>query len=80
MSQELLDVKDVQKRLRISERTVFTLIKKGELRGFKVGNKWRFTESDIQDYEDRQRRKAQEELRLPEEDASLPLAYSALVS
>lgn len=61
MTDGLLDVKDVQARLRVSERTVFTLIKKGELHGFKVGHKWRFSDTDIQDYENRQRRKAEEE-------------------
>ncbi len=59
MSESLLDIKDVQTRLRVSERTVFTLIKRGELKGFKVGHKWRFTEMDIQDYEKRQRQKAE---------------------
>ncbi len=40
---DLLDVKQVQQRLRVSERTVFNLIKKGELKGFKAGREWRFT-------------------------------------
>ena len=58
---DLLDVKQVQQRLRVSKRTVFNLIKKGELKGFKAGREWRFTREDIQDYENRQRRKAEEE-------------------
>jgi excisionase family DNA binding protein len=58
MPDELLDVKQVQDKLKISERTVFRLIKNGELRGFKVGREWRFEPSDIEDYIRRQREKA----------------------
>jgi len=79
MSEELLTVKDVQRRLRISERTVFTLLRKGDLTGFKVSNAWRFRESDITNYEERQRRKA-EELHGPKEEAEevrQPLVDSA---
>lgn len=58
MEDGLLDIKQVQQRLRVSERTVFNLIKRGELTGFKVGREWRFTESDINAYIERQRQKA----------------------
>jgi len=55
---ELLTVKKVQERLQVSERTVFNLMKRGELHGFKVGKLWRFEESDIDEYIAHQRRKA----------------------
>ena len=59
MPDELLDVKQVQDTLKISESTVFRLIKSGSLKGFKVGREWRFELSDIEDYIRRQREKAQ---------------------
>ena len=60
MPKELLNVKQVQDTLGVSERTVFRLIKSGELHGFKVGREWRFEPSDIDDYIERQRRKAEQ--------------------
>lgn len=60
MSGELLDIKQVQDRLKVSERTIFRLIKKGELKGFKVGREWRFEESDIAEFIARQRREAEQ--------------------
>ncbi len=58
MSGHLLNIKQVQERLDLSERTVFRLIKSGELKGFKAGREWRFEETDIKDYIKRQREKA----------------------
>jgi excisionase family DNA binding protein len=58
LSGELLTVKKVQERLQVSERTVFNLMQRGELHGFKVGKLWRFEESDIEEYITRQRKKA----------------------
>jgi excisionase family DNA binding protein len=58
MTVKLLNVKQVQDVLGISERTVFRFIKIGELKGFKVGREWRFEESDIEEYIQRQRKKA----------------------
>ncbi len=58
MPGQLLNIKQVQELLDLSERTVFRLIKGGELKGFKAGREWRFEESDIEDYIKRQREKA----------------------
>lgn len=58
MPGQLLGVKQVQEMLGVSERTVFRLIKIGELTGFKVGREWRFDEEDITEYIARQREKA----------------------
>lgn len=61
MSQrEMLNLKQVQEILDISERTAFRLINGGELKGFKVGREWRFFQSDIDDYIERQRKKAED--------------------
>lgn len=58
MASELLNIKQVKEKLRLSERTVFRLIKTGELKGFKAGREWRFEESDIDAYIKEQREKA----------------------
>jgi excisionase family DNA binding protein len=56
----LLTIKEVQDRLGISESTLFRLLKRKELTGFKVGRVWKFEEADIQEYIQRQRAKAEE--------------------
>jgi excisionase family DNA binding protein len=58
---ELLDVKQVRELLRLSERTIFRLIKQGELQGFKAGREWRFEQKDIDAYIERQRKKTGEQ-------------------
>lgn len=65
---ELLDIRQVQNILKLSERTVFRLIKSGELRGFKAGSKWRFEMSDIQAYINRQRQKNDQMLQKEDEN------------
>jgi excisionase family DNA binding protein len=55
----LLNAKQVQDRLGISESTFLRMMKRKELKGFKVGREWRFEESDINDFIERQRRKAE---------------------
>jgi excisionase family DNA binding protein len=61
MTGELLTVKQVQEILKLSERTVFRLIKNGELKGFKAGRDWRFEQKDIDAYIEHQRKKAEGE-------------------
>lgn len=83
MSQrEMLNIKQVQKILDISERTAFRLISSGELKGFKVGREWRFFQSDIDDYIERQRKKAENQLRgdKPLEDRPGPSLPASLVA
>lgn len=60
MSGKLLTTKQVQEMLGVSERTIFNFMERGDLKGFKVGRSWRFEESDIEDYINRQRRKAEQ--------------------
>ncbi len=59
MPGQLLTIKQVQERLQVSYRTIFNLIEREELKGFKVGKNWRFEESDIEDYIRRQREKSE---------------------
>ena len=58
MPEKLLSIKQVQEILGLSERTIFRLIKNGEIQGFKIGREWRFTEADINAYIEKQRQKA----------------------
>lgn len=60
MPGRLLSVKDLREVLGLSERTIFRLIKSGDLQGFRVGREWRFEESDIQDFIQRQRQKTRQ--------------------
>jgi excisionase family DNA binding protein len=60
VAQELYNVKQLEKALGLSERTIFRLLDSGELTGFKAGREWRFTQADIDAYIDLQRRKAEE--------------------
>lgn len=55
MAGKLLTLKEVQEILQLSQRTVFRLIDQEKLKGFKVGREWRFEESDIDDFIQRQR-------------------------
>lgn len=43
----LLTRDEVAARLKLSPRTVAEYVKRGELRGRIVGNRWRFTEEDV---------------------------------
>ena len=45
----LWTVDDVAKRLKVSERTVYRMLKTGRLRGAKVGRTWRFRDQDVLD-------------------------------
>jgi excisionase family DNA binding protein len=55
---KLLNIKEAQERLGISESTMFRLLKRQELKGFKVGRVWKFEESDITEFIQRQREKS----------------------
>ncbi len=69
MPGRLLNIKEAQAVLDISESTMFRLIKSRKLQGFKVGREWRFEESDIDTFIDEQRKKAQEEISRVEQEA-----------
>lgn len=45
---ELLTLKQVAEHLRLSERTVYRLLRKGDLPGRKVGGHWRFRPSEVE--------------------------------
>lgn len=43
-------VKDVADYLKVNERTIYRLATSGEFPGFKVGNSWRFKQSELEQY------------------------------
>ncbi len=45
---KLLTPFNVAKRLQINERTVAQWLRKGHLRGFKIGKEWRISEMDLE--------------------------------
>jgi excisionase family DNA binding protein len=47
-SEKLLTPTDVGDRLQVNERTVTQWLRKGHLRGFKVGKEWRISPDDLQ--------------------------------
>ena len=50
MSDSILTIKDVADYLKVNERTIYRLTASGELPGFKVGNSWRFKQSELEQY------------------------------
>ena len=53
-SEEPIDAEEAAKMLGITARTVTKLAEKGKIPGFRVGKHWRFRQSDIQEYNERQ--------------------------
>ncbi|MFC7443506.1 helix-turn-helix domain-containing protein [Laceyella putida] len=43
----LLTTEDIAKRLQFDEATIRDLLRKGELRGFKISGEWRVSEEDL---------------------------------
>lgn len=50
MSPELLNVEGVAKVLQLHAMTVYRLVREGKLPGFKVGGRWRFHRSALEDW------------------------------
>ena len=49
----LLNVREAMEYLRVSRSTIYRLIKRGELKGHKVGKKWVFYKRDLKDFLER---------------------------
>jgi excisionase family DNA binding protein len=47
MAKDLLTLKDVMTRLKLSRATIYRLIEQGELHPFKIGHSLRFEEQDL---------------------------------
>jgi excisionase family DNA binding protein len=50
MSDPILTIKEVAEYLKVNERTIYRLAASGDLPGFKVGNSWRFKQSELEQY------------------------------
>ena len=50
---DYLTIPEVAERLRVSAKTVRRLLKRGELRGLKVGSQWRIAVADLAAFEER---------------------------
>ena len=46
--EKLLTLVDVANRLQVNERTVAQWLRKGHLRGFKIGKEWRISVNDLE--------------------------------
>ena len=46
--EKLLTPTDVAERLQVNDRTVTLWLRKGHLRGFKLGKEWRISPDDLQ--------------------------------
>lgn len=54
MPETLLTIEQVAEQLQVSTRTVRRLMDKDEIKGFMVGKRWRFTQSEVDAYVKRQ--------------------------
>jgi len=50
-------VQEVAKHLKVTEITIYRLLKKGEIIGYKVGDAWRIDEKDLKAYIRKQKKK-----------------------
>ncbi|MEA1963655.1 MAG: helix-turn-helix domain-containing protein [Candidatus Aerophobetes bacterium] len=50
-------VQEVAEHLKVTEITIYRLLKKGEIVGYKVGDSWRIDEKDLKAYIKRQKKK-----------------------
>ena len=50
-------VQEVAKHLKVTEITIYRLLKKGEIIGYKVGDSWRIDEKDLKTYIRKQKKK-----------------------
>jgi excisionase family DNA binding protein len=56
---QAMTVRDVAGYLKVDEKTVYRLTKRGDLPGFKVAGAWRFRRSDLDSWIDSQKKAAQ---------------------
>lgn len=51
-------VRDVAKLLQVDEKTIYRLVKRKDLPGFKVAGTWRFKQEDIDEWIEKQKEAA----------------------
>jgi excisionase family DNA binding protein len=47
MTKATLTIRELARYLSVTERTIYNLLERGELPGFKVGANWRFKKEDL---------------------------------
>ena len=55
MKSDIITIKEVAEYLKIKEQTVYALVAKGDIPGFKVGGSWRFDKADIDAWIEKQK-------------------------
>ncbi|MBZ0130438.1 MAG: helix-turn-helix domain-containing protein [Rhodobacteraceae bacterium] len=55
MADPILTVPEVAVLLKVAEKTVYTMARKGQIPAFKVGGQWRFRHDDIDRWIDEQK-------------------------
>jgi len=68
MTSKILSLKQVSEILGVTDRTVQNLILRGELHGFRVGERWKVEEAEVDAYIQRQKQKAGQEARKEEQE------------
>jgi excisionase family DNA binding protein len=58
MSNDMLTLKEVAEYLKLAEKTAYRLAAEGKLPGFKVGGSWRFKESGIEKWIEKQKKES----------------------
>ena len=56
LSSEILTVEEVSEFLRLHPTTIYRMLKRNEIPGFKVGNEWRFFKGHIERWLDKKSR------------------------
>ena len=54
MDTEIMTIKEIAEYLKITEKTAYRLAAEGRIPGFKVGGAWRFRQSEVEAWIDRQ--------------------------
>jgi excisionase family DNA binding protein len=57
MVDQIYTLEEAAKVLKLHKETLRLKAKRNQIDGFRIGNEWRFTESDIQEFIDKQRNK-----------------------
>lgn len=55
MNTDIMTIKDVASYLKLTEKTAYRLAAEGKIPGFKVGGSWRFKQSDIETWIEKQK-------------------------
>jgi excisionase family DNA binding protein len=52
--EQVMTIQDVAEHLKVGTKTIYSLVQRGRLPGFKVGGQWRFRRSDIEQWVEEQ--------------------------